>query len=324
MINKRFGKLIVLEEHEKNKYAYYKCKCDCGNITIVQSSHLKNGHTKSCGCLRWEKASKHLIGRRFGKLTVLEFYGQTQDKSKSNLWKCKCDCGNEYIARGGSLLSGHTKSCGCYHRERMFDLHFKDRTGERYGRLIAVGLVGKNKSGQYLWKCQCDCGNKTIVTGSHLTSGHTRSCGCLSADRHEEMKIPFSETALNDIYRSYKNGAKIRGYDFRFTKEEFKKLVNQSCFYCGSEPSNKASKHPYKDGEFVYNGIDRIDNSRGYEIGNVVPCCFICNRAKHTLDIVEFLNWINQIAGNKGYMEDRLVLVLKKNGRKTYKIGSNP
>ena len=53
MIGKKFNMLTVLEECKERKRGYkiYKCLCDCGNITYVRSSHLKNNNTKSCGCL---------------------------------------------------------------------------------------------------------------------------------------------------------------------------------------------------------------------------------------------------------------------------------
>lgn len=54
LVGQRFGKLVVtelLEESNKFNRRMYKCKCDCGNETIVQSSCLLNGHTSSCGCL---------------------------------------------------------------------------------------------------------------------------------------------------------------------------------------------------------------------------------------------------------------------------------
>lgn len=58
----RFGYLTVLDrvkDIEKNDgYAYWKCKCDCGKITIVPSNHLKSGHTRSCGCLQREKVKE--------------------------------------------------------------------------------------------------------------------------------------------------------------------------------------------------------------------------------------------------------------------------
>ena len=55
MIGQKFGKLTVLEElHERTKHGriVYKCKCDCGNICNVTGSCLRNGNTKSCGCLK--------------------------------------------------------------------------------------------------------------------------------------------------------------------------------------------------------------------------------------------------------------------------------
>ena len=52
---KRFGKLTVIELHERRKNnIIWKCKCDCGNITYVYSCHLRSGHTKSCGCAIYE------------------------------------------------------------------------------------------------------------------------------------------------------------------------------------------------------------------------------------------------------------------------------
>ena len=51
-----FGRLTVIERAENNKYnqARWKCSCECGNITIVQSANLIKGTTKSCGCLKKE------------------------------------------------------------------------------------------------------------------------------------------------------------------------------------------------------------------------------------------------------------------------------
>jgi hypothetical protein len=63
----------------------------------------------------------NLIGKRFGKLTVL----RRADKSSggSIMWRCKCDCGSTLTVQGNNLKSGHTKSCGCI---RRFSLGYKD------------------------------------------------------------------------------------------------------------------------------------------------------------------------------------------------------
>lgn len=52
----KFGRLTVIERAGKTKQgnALWKCKCDCGNETIVRSTTLRNGESKSCGCLRAE------------------------------------------------------------------------------------------------------------------------------------------------------------------------------------------------------------------------------------------------------------------------------
>ena len=55
-----------------------------------------------------------LTGRKFGRLTVIE---RAPNYGKSSVWFCRCDCGEEKIARSGHLRSGATTSCGCYRRE---------------------------------------------------------------------------------------------------------------------------------------------------------------------------------------------------------------
>ncbi len=61
-----------------------------------------------------------------------------------------------------------------------------DLAGKRFGRLLVEGFhdVARLSTGETKrrWCCLCDCGNKTVVYGSGLTSGNTRSCGCLSRE----------------------------------------------------------------------------------------------------------------------------------------------
>lgn len=140
LTGQRFGRLTVLgydEEYteQQNKIhtqrkTYWKCKCDCGNITYAITASLNNGSKQSCGCLMTEVSRENmkeiqkqyaqtrivdLTGQRFGKLVVI---GKDKAKSKHGelLWKCKCDCGNEKIISGNALKRGNTKSCGCLGR----------------------------------------------------------------------------------------------------------------------------------------------------------------------------------------------------------------
>ena len=54
LVGKKFGNLVVqkLAYRGKDSKKYWECQCGCGRVCLVQESHLKNGHTKSCGCLR--------------------------------------------------------------------------------------------------------------------------------------------------------------------------------------------------------------------------------------------------------------------------------
>ena len=53
------------------------------------------------------------------------------------------------------------------------------------------------------------------------------------------------------------------------------------------------------NGIYIYNGIDRIDNNKGYTIDNIVPCCHICNQAKSSFTLQEFQDWIEKVYQNK-------------------------
>ena len=62
LTGKTFNRLTVVERVYKknNKRTYWKCKCSCGKETIVESSKIKGGYTKSCGCLNEENRRRHI------------------------------------------------------------------------------------------------------------------------------------------------------------------------------------------------------------------------------------------------------------------------
>lgn len=111
MIGKKFGMLTVVEkisERANNGSIQWKCKCDCGNECIRSTTGLhRTDRIQNCGCYnKTTRLDLSIIGKKFGKLTVLEYIG-------NSMYKCKCDCGNEKIIRRDSLTTGNTSSCGC-------------------------------------------------------------------------------------------------------------------------------------------------------------------------------------------------------------------
>lgn len=111
MIGKKFGMLTVIEkisERSQNGSIQQKCKCECGNECIRSTADLhRTDRMHSCGCYnKTTHLDLSIIGKKFGKLTVLEYV-------KNSMYRCKCDCGNEKIIRRDSLITGNTSSCGC-------------------------------------------------------------------------------------------------------------------------------------------------------------------------------------------------------------------
>ena len=174
LTGKRFNRLVVikgvLDENGKRKWL---CKCDCGNEITVSAGILNLGRKKSCGCLLTER-TPDLVGKRFGKLTVIK---RSEEKDiEGVLWECLCDCGNKCLKPTGKLTKGTTKSCGCLRKSSVV-------AGQKYGRLTAIEpLERRSKSRGVYWRCKCDCGNEIEVTSGSLVSGHTASCGCWLMD----------------------------------------------------------------------------------------------------------------------------------------------
>lgn len=94
MTGKKYGKLTVVEMIHNGKGKKYSCRCicECGNEIVAASMDIRNGHTKSCGCLKKFKGSRieNIKNEKFGKLTVIKFLGIENKKTK---WLCRCDCG---------------------------------------------------------------------------------------------------------------------------------------------------------------------------------------------------------------------------------------
>ena len=89
---------------------------------------------------------KNLMGMKFGFLTVENSPPVRQVKpsgQKYILWKCKCDCGSELYVRSSDLVSGNTKSCGCYQKQRASEA--KTTHGDSETRLYRVWRTMKNR-----------------------------------------------------------------------------------------------------------------------------------------------------------------------------------
>ena len=126
---------------------------------------------------------KDITNLKFGNLTAIQNTGKA-DAHRNLIWLCQCDCGNFCEVSGNNLRTGHTRSCGCLKQLKCAEAGKKqniiDETNNRYGKLTVISFDSINNHNA-MWLCKCDCGNKVIVAGIHLRSGHTQSCGCVKS-----------------------------------------------------------------------------------------------------------------------------------------------
>lgn len=196
-----YGRLTVLCRAKNNgTKVMWHCRCECGKELDIHGTSLRNGNTKSCGCLQKDKAANSLIdltGKQYGFLTVLK-RDETKPKGHQQrvYWLCKCECGSIISVAGNHLKSGHTKSCGCYNPQSP---NFINEVGNIYGKLTVIEEAGRDKNGRVLWKCLCECGNEKIALGKSLRAGLVMSCGCLHSKGEEKISKTLREMKINYI-----------------------------------------------------------------------------------------------------------------------------
>lgn len=234
-----------------------------------------------------------IVGQKFNKITVL---GKKLPSPKVLI---RCECGVEKAVSKYDVFSGRVKSCGskkCVNRSQ-------DLTGRKYGLLTVLGIANEMlskgiKSRCTQWTCQCQCLQFLVVPSNQLTSGRTKSCGCSKGIWiSEKNSLPIKERVENELFSVYKENAKKREYGFSLSKSEFISFLYSTCYYCGVAPSNFMKKVKITGTEIHYfNGIDRVNNDKGYDADNCVSCCKLCNHAKNNLSKEEFISLAKKIA----------------------------
>ena len=170
-----------------------------------------------------------------------------------------------------------------------------DLTGKSFNKLTALRFDHKGRHGLSFYVFKCECGVEKAIRGTDVSSGKTKSCGCNRYTCKKSHTLPVGIAAFNSLYLAYKSNARSRGLDFELTKQEFSELTTKPCKYCGVEPYKYWKGGCGKLTPYVYNGVDRLENSVGYIRSNSVPCCCICNKAKHAMSLSDFMAWIERI-----------------------------
>lgn len=220
-------------------------------------------------------------------LTVIERVPINAEATKHR-WLCSCACGREVKVATEALRAGQRKSCGCLRSTGYL-------VGNKYGKLTVESYEGRDATGRIMVKCGCECGGKKVTAARNLSREFGLHCGCmkivLPTLRKEERPM-----LVRQIMASYKSNAQRKGRDFLLSLVDFETLILSDCYYCGSRPTNRKE---LRGVELFWTGIDRKENSKGYVLGNVVPCCTECNYMKCERDHDEFLERVRSVYKNR-------------------------
>lgn len=205
------------------------------------------------------KIRRNLIGKKFGKLSPIEYKGV--DKFRNAVWLCQCDCGNTLEVKGTLLTNGKVVSCGKCDNKYNFENPKKTEIdisviGKKFGRLLVLDewtekineQSGKNL---YMCKCKCDCGNIVEIPKNRLLSGGTKSCGCL---HREKLSNNLFNLKIDNIGKKFH---KLTVLDYDIDKKMWKcrcdcgnityvKRFNDNTKSCGclkKERKNKEEKN---------------------------------------------------------------------------------
>jgi hypothetical protein len=153
LIGQKFGRLEVISFSSREEYTteagreyyryYWNCKCECGNEIIALGPSLKNGHTKSCGCFKIDKAKDQLLaleGVTIGKILIERFSHICNGRS---YWLGRCECGNGVIISTEQILNKTKKSCGCAKYDVDFNKDAKKKKGKAKLRHTLMGMISR-------------------------------------------------------------------------------------------------------------------------------------------------------------------------------------
>ncbi len=172
----------------------------------------------------------------------------------------------------------------------------KDLTRQRFGKWRVLWVKSRYPT---VWECECACGTRRGVLATSLTSGHSRSCGCSSADyiRAKRRLRPFEA-----VYKSLLRGAAKANQPIAMSYEEFLCfVVINECHYCGGMVE---WKEYLQAGDRVPYNLDRKNNDLGYSTLNCVVCCKRCNFGK--ADRFSYEEWVEIGKTIRIFRENRL------------------
>jgi hypothetical protein len=192
-------------------------------------------------------------------------------------------------------------------------MKLRDLTGQTFGRLTVVKRAQSNTTRHgAIWECLCSCGKTKSVPSCNLLSGNTTSCGCVHREQitarnnllalepwlvdmniykrrlgYRKAKLELGSNQFKSEVSTTKHPTLT--YSWGLTLEDYKELVTSPCYYCGNPPNQYPHGVLLRKTGLKRNGIDRLDNTKGYSSDNCVTCCRPCNLEKRSQTLNVFI-----------------------------------
>ena len=215
-----------------------------------------------------ERAKRDITGLRVGMLVAKSIHPQ-RDNNGATLWYCECDCGGSILKPLSDLVRTKFSSCGCV---KINPTARKDHTGIRYGKVVGVSATDKVKHSQIVWKWKCDCGEEFESVAGTFVYKSNGSCPRCAKDNRREATSKCKTTHGMSKSKEHKSWCKIKERCLNPNDSEYKNYgaVGIKIFEQWAHSFEEFIAHigvMPKDGNKY--SCDRIDNSKGYEPGNV-------------------------------------------------------
>jgi hypothetical protein len=326
---------------EKKQERFWNARCVapkgaevCGTLRVKSTSDLrKQTASDHCGCLSSQAATEYHAVRRKSDLDI-------------GIYKLLKDYRNKPVPDGfmldeetaKELLLSNCTYCGSGVWQLTQVEIYSTRCRKiplspiRHGGIDRVDSTRGYLRENCVPACKC-CNwfkqNQTVQElADRLARIQYRSASILDAVNSRNLKTPavtewllknrndFCRITYNYILRNLRSSKRSVGWPYALTDLQFELLSHAECFYCGIPPSSEFRSHvrfgPKKHccnkcpGCFYYHGLDRVDSSRGYEVGNVVPCCRLCNTAKMDMSVTDFLRHSELMFANLSFWAERI------------------
>lgn len=192
LINKRFKKLVILDEFRKDNNTYCHCRCDCGRELDILKLNIKSKKQVSCGKCKEPSdfgIFQDLTNKPVGDLFVIEYLGKSR-------WRCRCSCGNEVIKSSTYLHTHKDANCGCK--------NIKIPENKDFGDFIILDKH-KRKNKKTFWLCRCKkCGLEKYM---RIDSASGRTHNCIGYTKYPQW---FVDELSNDSDKVRANNGSMR------------------------------------------------------------------------------------------------------------------